>query len=387
MNFNISTLMKQILVVLFGTLLSALPFPAGSQSVEFHKQWIEHGVVQNGVKGMMLHFDFTTHGLLNKKCNLAVYVESPKGTPVKDMNGKYRDTGGNVATSEELTPIYEHSHYSDFKIFMPNDEVHMKSGKHTYYVKARLYHDDEFLDGRVYLSFVGTNGSNSGANHNHYANQQSKKASNVSRADLPGGGYSEYIRNEDGSITSNQFMVCSVCCGSGTCIGCGGAGGRFLYGVYYPCTMCMGNVGKCRACQGRGGVYSTMVIGKDGSVSGSDSYGTRYTKMNGQVVGIGANGQIFTGDMGNGNDNGSGSGSGTRGSSSGSPSNSDRYGNITCHICHGTGVCPTCGGDKIVDNPYGGSYICTSCDKGRCRRCGGTGKVYGLKSIEGKGWK
>ncbi|MCR5037789.1 MAG: hypothetical protein K6A94_00415 [Bacteroidales bacterium] len=50
-----------------------------------------------------------------------------------------------------------------------------------------------------------------------------------------------------------------------------------------------------------------------------------------------------------------------------------------CHICHGSGVCSTCGGKGWYNNPYGtGRVECSNCSKtGKCRTCNGTGKVLG----------
>lgn len=120
---------------------------------------------------------------------------------------------------------------------------------------------------------------------------------------------------------------------------------------------------------------STAVIKGNGNVSGHDTNGNRYTTVNGQVIGIDTQGRVTTGNnRSSSNQNGA------------SQSNSGRYGNISCHLCHGSGVCATCGGDCIADSPYGGTYVCPNCDNGKCRKCKGSGKIYGLKSTEGVGW-
>lgn len=61
------------------------------------------------------------------------------------------------------------------------------------------------------------------------------------------------------------------------------------------------------------------------------------------------------------------------------------YGWKDCHICRGSGVCPTCNGDGIMDSGFGnGSTKCANCSttaprKGVCWVCQGKGKVYGIK--------
>lgn len=355
---------------------NVIPFLSYSQSAKINNKWIEHDVMEDGVKGMRLHFDFTIYGLKGKQCQLCVYFQSPKGEGLKDTNGRYKDPAGSVAVAGNLRPSYDNARYSDYTIFMPLDEVHMKSGKHTYYCDIRISYAGGFLNDPVYLTFTGT--SSGQQSNNYYADNQQAASGRVDRTNHPGGGYQEYIHNADGSLTMKTFLPCPMCHGQKTCQGCFGTGGRFMYGVYYPCTLCAGT-NKCHACKGTGGTYSTAVIQNDGTLSGHDTNGTRYTTIDGQVVGIDANGRIITGNESGGN-------SGSSNNSNGSSGSSDRYGNITCHMCKGSGVCSSCGGDGICDNSYGGTFVCPNCDNGKCRRCKGTGKIHGLKSTEGYGW-
>ena len=53
-----------------------------------------------------------------------------------------------------------------------------------------------------------------------------------------------------------------------------------------------------------------------------------------------------------------------------------------CHICHGSGVCQTCGGDGYQSSGFGlGDIPCANCMRvngnrtGKCSVCRGTGKV------------
>ncbi len=48
----------------------------------------------------------------------------------------------------------------------------------------------------------------------------------------------------------------------------------------------------------------------------------------------------------------------------------------TCHMCHGTKKCWTCGGNMKYINPYTGKYVaCPNCTTGWCSKCGGTGRL------------
>lgn len=64
----------------------------------------------------------------------------------------------------------------------------------------------------------------------------------------------------------------------------------------------------------------------------------------------------------------------------------ERYGNKECHICHGSGCCPTCNGKGYVSNTFtSGMSECPNCylenmrRTGKCGSCQGKGSVYVLK--------
>ena len=49
-------------------------------------------------------------------------------------------------------------------------------------------------------------------------------------------------------------------------------------------------------------------------------------------------------------------------------------GGKTCHICHGTKKCWTCGGNRTYINPLTNKrVVCPNCTNGWCSRCNGTG--------------
>lgn len=62
-------------------------------------------------------------------------------------------------------------------------------------------------------------------------------------------------------------------------------------------------------------------------------------------------------------------------SSSGSSSSTISSGK-TCHICHGTKKCWTCGGNRTYINPLTNKRVaCPNCTNGWCSRCNGTGRL------------
>lgn len=65
----------------------------------------------------------------------------------------------------------------------------------------------------------------------------------------------------------------------------------------------------------------------------------------------------------------------------------ERYGNVDCRLCHSSGVCSTCNGQGTNYNGFGvqGKHECPNCLRingrasGKCGKCQGSGKVYGLR--------
>lgn len=280
------------------------------QSVVVNKEWLEFDVTQNGVRGMKIHVDFNVKNMKGKQGKVIVYFEYPKGTGLKDTNGKYCTKGGDVCVSEEFTPSYDNSHYSDFDIFMPIDEIHMKKGKLTYYCDIRVLDlsSGKFLNGDTYLSFTG-----------EVDTEPTKVEPRTWRDELPEGGYREYVQHEDGSLTTKQVQVCFACRGSKICQGCGGFGGRYSQaygGMYYPCTMCMQS-GRCSACKGEGSITTVATTDAAGNGFLRNSSGYTATGNSGGTIVTDPNGRSTAHPSG-------GSNSGRSGGSS-SRDNSNDY--------------------------------------------------------------
>ena len=61
----------------------------------------------------------------------------------------------------------------------------------------------------------------------------------------------------------------------------------------------------------------------------------------------------------------------------------EKYGDIDCHLCKGSGTCSTCNGKGWIYYEFGtGTLDCPNCCSehvGKCGKCCGTGKVHGKK--------
>ena len=235
---------------------------------------------------------------------------------------------------------------------MPIKEIHMKSGKFTYYCDIRVQDvsSGNFLNGETYLSFTGTSlGDNSG---NQYADNSGSVNNNSNQTWREELGYGMFAINKgdpNGARTRTIYRTCIACRGTvlcGSCYGmarccfCNGRGGIITagYGNYIPCTAC-GMTGKCIFCNGTGKCTcsqyeypgympgSFMVIGADGQVIYSDNYSS--------------------------------------GSSSSSSSSSSR-----------SGVCPTCNGRRYESIAYQYAAASTSGARQPYHHNGGSGCPY-----------
>jgi len=106
---------------------------------KIEKIWITQNVSQNGQKGMIIHVKFSVKGMQNKQGNCVVWFYFSDGTKLKDNNGRYKTSDGQVANREDFRPWYENHSYDDFKIFMPYDELHLKKGKHKLKLEVGVF--------------------------------------------------------------------------------------------------------------------------------------------------------------------------------------------------------------------------------------------------------
>ena len=58
---------------------------------------------------------------------------------MKDANGRYNTTIGDVSTSGNFQPGYVNSVYNDFKLFIPYKELHMARGKHNLKFRIKIF--------------------------------------------------------------------------------------------------------------------------------------------------------------------------------------------------------------------------------------------------------
>jgi len=250
------------------------------KDVSFHKYWIEHNVMENNVKGMVLHANFDVNNHKGEKLQVAAYFKYANGRVVKDINKRYNTVDGQAATHVNITPGYDNATYSDCKMFFPYDELHLAKGKHDLQVQWEI-HD---MKGKI---IPGGSSSSVGFYvtqqvDNSMQNNRQSSTPQVARVDTrknlngailstlaPSGnmgypegkyvyvdlgtmGYQEMWMNDDGSSWGKNVWRCYSCQGSKQCNICFGTGnGYAMIGRYMPCPSCFAS-GRCGTCKGEG---------------------------------------------------------------------------------------------------------------------------------------
>jgi hypothetical protein len=100
-------------------------------SAVFKDIWVDYDVVEKGLDGMRIHVKFTTYGMKNLDSYLAVYFETADGKPLKDKNGSFSSSEGQVAVYREMKPGYDPADYDDLSVFMPYNELDLPNGKYN----------------------------------------------------------------------------------------------------------------------------------------------------------------------------------------------------------------------------------------------------------------
>lgn len=102
----------------------------------------EHNVYQDGRKGMNVVVSFNVSGMKGKSGEISAYFYFKSGNPLKDFNNNYYTPGGNVVAPARYSPSYDDSTYTDFRIFIPLDELHMAEGTHELKAQAVIFDEN-----------------------------------------------------------------------------------------------------------------------------------------------------------------------------------------------------------------------------------------------------
>ena len=122
----------------------------GGDAAVIDRVWVDFDVYNGGQKGMMIHMDFVVYGLKDHRINPIAYFYFSNGDKLKDYDNSYRASDGHVCVSDTSNATYEDTRWSDYKLFMPYDQLHMASGKHE--LKFFIHINDKTTDEWIGMS-------------------------------------------------------------------------------------------------------------------------------------------------------------------------------------------------------------------------------------------
>lgn len=121
---------------------------------KFNRIWLEFNVYNDSVHGFIIHVDFTISNAIGKGSKLLAWFYDARGQKLPDSNGKYVTTDGQVCVAEAFTPKYDSSHFEDFSIFMPYQELHItKAGKQMFKFYIGMFAGHDNLATSEYVNF------------------------------------------------------------------------------------------------------------------------------------------------------------------------------------------------------------------------------------------
>jgi len=98
----------------------------------------EYGVYRNGSSGILIQLEFKAHCLKEAKVRFNALFFDKGGNPLKDDNGKFATSSGEVGVAEVFKPRFLHSSFEmdqddSIELFIPYDELHVTASEGSYY--------------------------------------------------------------------------------------------------------------------------------------------------------------------------------------------------------------------------------------------------------------
>lgn len=348
-----------------------------AQSATISNLRLGHNVTYNGETCLKIHFRLVVNGLKGGEIKAIAYIDSPKGTGVKDTNGRYCTTGGTVCTSATGTCDWASTEWKDFILYIPNDELHLYFGHHTYYCRVFIQNlgTGKFIGNSEFVSFTA-NGTKRDASGNSARQSSSNSGVNGRVPTFPN---KQWIYLADAkkercvslyfNTDTNGDRTCSV--NSRAFYVLEGTQGNALFFKGYNLQS------EVKSVSGYNGMPMMQFTGRVIKARNNFTlyyYGPHRINLCGTEYNVPITVQQYR-DMGSGNGVVSGSSvapaAGYGNSSSGSSSSSSNR-PLKCGDCGGSGSCRMCSGSG-----YSSSWTAPATHRGdisKCNWCHGSGR-------------
>ncbi len=116
---------------------------------------VDHNYYNYGTKGMMIHVNFDVVHALSHDLEVVAWFfhDNSKSSKLIDRDRRYRTSDGQVSVGEPACPSYESSTYSDFKLFIPYNQLHLARRDSRYNLKFYVGVYD-----KTWKKMIGTSG-------------------------------------------------------------------------------------------------------------------------------------------------------------------------------------------------------------------------------------
>jgi len=116
--------------------------PNNNVSAKINKLWNEYDVIENDVKGMRIHVNFTIYNYKGRTGHCLAYFYNSNGTPLKDYNNAYNTSTGNVCTNSTFVPSFDNTIYNDYVLFIPYTELDRIKGYYDLKLNVEIHSSD-----------------------------------------------------------------------------------------------------------------------------------------------------------------------------------------------------------------------------------------------------
>jgi len=116
--------------------------PTTPPAARFKKIWVDPPTPGGKV---VVHTTMEIDHLLKKTGNAVAWFADGSGQMLRDADGKFRSTNGQVSVGVKFTPSYEKSVYKDFKLTLPAGQLHLSPGRHKVSVYVGTFYAGKFL--------------------------------------------------------------------------------------------------------------------------------------------------------------------------------------------------------------------------------------------------
>jgi hypothetical protein len=97
---------------------------------EFERIWIDYDVMENGLKGMLIHTKLSVYRMKGVASAIAISFQTGDGKKLRDKNKIYYAPNGDVSVQRELRIDFDPGAYSDLTVFMPYSELDLSPGEY-----------------------------------------------------------------------------------------------------------------------------------------------------------------------------------------------------------------------------------------------------------------